>query len=148
MKQEHEIVNLGGVGHSDASYLSILWAREVPPNGGDALFANQYAAYESLSSGLKQTLSTLKTINMSSKADASKTREDRIRNSGNSTSKDAFEATHPVVCTHPETGRKTFHINVAHTSHFEGWSEGEPAPLLQYVVNLQVKPEFTCRFRW
>ncbi|KAG9775786.1 hypothetical protein KCU88_g5051, partial [Aureobasidium melanogenum] len=66
LKQEHETVNFGGIWHSDTSYFteppmgSILLAKEVPPFGGDTLFANQYAAYESLSEGLKRTLSSLK----------------------------------------------------------------------------------------
>jgi taurine dioxygenase len=154
LKQEHETVNFGGIWHSDTSYFenppmgSILWAREVPPYGGDTLFANQYAAYESLSDGLKNTLSNLKAVSTSAKADASKTREDRIRDSGSSSAKESFEATHPAVRTHPETGRKALYVNVAHTSHFEGWSQEESAPLLEYLFKHQVKPEFTCRFRW
>ncbi|KIW65204.1 hypothetical protein PV04_07483 [Phialophora macrospora] len=154
LKQEHETVNFGGIWHSDTSYFenppmgSILWAREVPPYGGDTLFADQYAAYESLSDGLKNTLSNLKAVSTSAKADTSKTREDRIRDSGSSSAKDSFEATHPAVRTHPETGRKALYVNVAHTSHFEGWSEEESAPLLEYLFKHQVKPEFTCRFRW
>ncbi|ETI26270.1 hypothetical protein G647_03047 [Cladophialophora carrionii CBS 160.54] len=154
LKQEHETINFGGIWHSDTTYFenppmgSILWAREVPPYGGDTLFANQYAAYESLSDGLKQTLSNLKAVSTSAKADTSKTREDRIRDSGNSAAKDSFEATHPAVRTHPETGRKALYVNAAHTSHFEGWTEEESAPLLAYLFKHQVKPEFTCRFRW
>ena len=154
LKQEHESINFGGIWHSDTSYFenppmgSVLWAREVPPYGGDTLFANQYAAYESLSDGLKRTLSGLKAVNTSAKADASKTREDRIRDSGNTSAKTSLEAIHPVVRTHPETGRKALYINVAHTSHFEGWTEAESAPLLSFLFQHQVKPEFTCRFRW
>ncbi|OAP63647.1 hypothetical protein AYL99_02874 [Fonsecaea erecta] len=154
LKQEHETINFGGIWHSDTSYFenppmgSVLMAKEVPPYGGDTLFANQYAAYESLSAGLKKVLSNLKAVSTSTKADASKTREDRIRDSGNASAKSALEAVHPVVRTHPETGRKALYVNVAHTSHFEGWTEDESAPLLQYLFQHQVKPEFTCRFRW
>lgn len=152
LKREHETTNFGGIWHSDTTYLSeppmgsVLLALEVPPYGGDTLFANQYLAYEALSPGLKSTLSTLKGISTSSKADASKTREDRIKDSGHKS--DVLEATHPVVRTHPETGRKSLYVNVAHTSHFEGWSEAESAPLLQYLFQHSIKPEFTCRFRW
>lgn len=154
LKQEHETINFGGVWHADTTYFesppmgSILWAREVPPYGGDTLFANQYAAYDTLSEGLKQTLSGLKAVNTSAKADASKTREDRIRDSGNESAKSSFEATHPVIRTHPETGRKSLYVNVAHTSHFQGWTEEESAPLLKYLFQHQIKPELTCRFRW
>ncbi|KAK5075179.1 hypothetical protein LTS08_001738 [Lithohypha guttulata] len=152
LKREHEVTNFGGVWHSDTSYQSVpplgsvLLALEVPPYGGDTLFANQYLAYEALSPSLKQTLSTLKGVSTSSKADASKTREDRVKDSGHKT--EVLEAVHPVVRTHPETGRQSLYINVAHTSRFEGWTEDESAPLLQYLFQHQIKPEFTCRFRW
>jgi taurine dioxygenase len=52
------------------------------------------------------------------------------------------------VRTHPETRRKALYINVAHTSHFKGWTEDESAPLLDYLFRHQVRPEFTCRFQW
>lgn len=152
LKREHEKTNFGGIWHSDTSYFpeppmgSVLFALEVPPHGGDTLFASQYLAYEALSPGLQKVLSTLKGVSTSSKADASKTREDRIKDSGHKS--DVLEAIHPVVRTHPETGRKSLYINIAHTSRFEGWTEDESAPLLQYLFQHQVKPEFTCRFRW
>lgn len=152
LKRENEIINFGGIWHSDTSYLdeppmgSVLLAREVPPYGGDTLWANQYAAYEALSDGLKKTLDPLRGVNTSAKADASKTREDRIKDSGLK-SKDHV-VSHPVVRTHPETGRKALYVNVAHTARFEGWTEEESAPLLAYLFAHQIKPEFTCRFRW
>ena len=152
LKREEERINFGGMWHSDTTYLdeppmgSVLLAREVPPYGGDTLFANQIAAYEALSDGLKQTLDGLRAVNTSAKADASRTREDRIKDSG--TAAKDHSATHPVVRTHPETGRKALYINVAHTARFEGWTEEESAPLLAYLFAHQIKPEFTCRFRW
>ena len=152
VKLEHERVNFGGVWHSDTTYLdvppmaSMLYAVETPPYGGDTLFANQYLAYETLSEGLKRTLDTLTGVNTSTKAEVSKTREDRLRESG-ATLK-ALAGVHPVVRTHPETGRKALYVNVAHTSHFEGWTEAESAPLLAYLHAQQVRPEFTCRFTW
>lgn len=151
-KEPHETVNFGGIWHSDTSYFpqppmgSVLMALEVPPYGGDTLFASQYMAFEALSAGLKETLSALKAVSTSSKADASKTREDRIKDSG--LKSDVLEAVHPVVRTHPETGRKSLYVNVAHTSRFEGWTEAESAPLLDFLFQHQVKPEFTCRFKW
>jgi len=154
LKQENETINFGGIWHSDTSYFeeppmgSVLLAQEIPPFGGDTLFANQYAAYEALSGGLKRILDGLKGVNTSAKADASKTREDRIRDSGNSDAKETLEAIHPVVRTHPETGRKALYVNVAHTSHFERWTVDESASLLNYLFAHQIKPEFTCRFSW
>ncbi|KAK3114444.1 hypothetical protein LTR53_007256 [Teratosphaeriaceae sp. CCFEE 6253] len=152
LKQEHETINFGGVWHADTTYLpeppkgTMLLAREVPPFGGDTLFADQAAAWDALSDGLKATLSTLRGVSSSAKADASKTREDRVKDSG--TKSADLEACHPVMRTHPETGRKNLYVNVAHTLRFEGWTEEESRPLLKYLFEHQVRPEFTCRFRW
>src|SRR6478735_834646 len=87
-KLEHETVNFGGVWHADTTYLqqppmaTLLVAREVPEVGGDTLFANQYLAYEALSGGMKALLADLKGISSSLKADASRTREDRVKSDG------------------------------------------------------------------
>lgn len=82
-------------------------------------------------------------------ADVSKTREDRIKDSnGNETAPKSYEALHPIVRTHPETGRKALYCNVAHTVRFDGMTEDESRPLLQYLFQHQTKPELTCRFRW
>jgi taurine dioxygenase len=153
-KLEHERTNFGGIWHSDTTYLeqppmgSMLLAREVPPYGGDTLFASQYAAYEALSEGMRRLLDPLRAISSSAKADVSKTREDRIASDGRADARKDYVATHPVVRTHPETGRKALYVNVAHTVRFEGMTEEESAPLLQFLHQHQVKPEFTCRFAW
>jgi taurine dioxygenase len=152
IKLEHERVNFGGIWHSDTAYLerppmgSMLYALEIPPYGGDTLFANQYLAYETLSEGLKQTLTGLIGINSSTKADASRTREDRLREAG--AEMKVLVGEHPVVRTHPETGRKALYVNVGHTTSFKGWTEEESRPLLDHLFAHQVRPEFTCRFRW
>jgi taurine dioxygenase len=154
MKLEHERTNFGGIWHSDTTYLqqppmgSMLLAREVPPFGGDTLFASQYLAYETLSEGMRKVLDGLVAVNSSAKADVSKTREDRIASDGRAEAKKDYVAEHPAVRTHPETGRKALYVNVAHTSHFKGMTPEESAPLLQYLFQHQVKPEFTCRFAW
>ena len=154
VKLEHERVNFGGVWHSDTTYLdepplgSMLLACEVPAAGGDTLFANMYLAYETLSDGMRRLLDGLVGINSSAKADVTRTREDRIRTSPGGQSREHFVAEHPVVRTHPETGRKALYVNVAHTVGFKGMSEAESAPLLDFLFRHQVRPEFTCRFRW
>jgi taurine dioxygenase len=151
-KLEHERANFGGVWHSDTTYLeyppaaSMLYAVEIPPYGGDTLFANQYLAYETLSDGLKEMLNSLAAVNVSTKPEVSKTREHRLREAGDELK--AFVSKHPVVRTHPEIGRKALYVNNAHTLNFEGWTEQESLPLLNYLFDHQVKPEFTCRFRW
>ena len=153
-KLEHERTNFGGIWHSDTAYLdhppmgSMLLAREVPPFGGDTLFANQVLAFESLSPGMQRLLDGLIAINSSSKADVAKTREDRIGEAGREDARKEYIAEHPVVRTHPETGRKSLYVNVAHTLRFADMTEAESAPLLQYLHQHQVRPEFTCRFSW
>ena len=151
-KLEHERTNFGGIWHSDTSYLeeppmgSMLLARELPPYGGDTLFANQYLAYEALSDGMRRMLDGVIAVNSSSKADVSRTREDRVRERGGRLQE--LLAEHPVVRTHPETGRKALYVNVAHTARFKDMSEEESAPLLNFLFQHQVRPEFTCRFQW
>ena len=127
---------------------TMLIAREVPPAGGDTLFASQYAAYEALSPGLRATLDGLRAVSSSAKADVSRTREDRVRSSGQSDAPAELQAEHPVVRTHPETGRRALYVNVAHTLRFVGWTEAESAPLLAFLHQHQVRPEFTCRVSW
>ena len=152
VKLEHERVNFGGVWHSDTAYLerppmaSMLYAIEVPPRGGDTLFANQYLAYETLSEGLRETLKSLVGVNTSTKAQASRTREDRLREAGAELK--VLIGEHPVVRRHPETGRQALYVNYGHTERFKGWSEAESRPLLEYLFAHQVQPELTCRFRW
>ena len=153
-KLEHEKVNFGGVWHSDTTYLekppmgSMLLSKEIPPYGGDTLFACQYAAYESLSDTMQRLLEGLQGINSSAKADVSKTREDRIKPDGNESLPKSFSSSHPVVRTHPETGRKALFINTAHTTGIEGLTDKESASLLSFLFEHQVKPEFTCRWVW
>ena len=152
-KLEHETVNFGGIWHSDTAYLdqppmaTMLVAREVPPAGGDTLFADMYAAFEALSPAMQELLRPLRAVNSSALADVSKTREDRRRDAGEVDDR-TYEAVHPVVRTHPETGREALYVNVAHSARFEGMTEEESRPLLQFLFQHQVRPEFTCRFRW
>ena len=153
-KLEHERINFGGIWHSDTTYLeqppmgSMLFALEVPPAGGDTLFANMFMAHETLSDGMKRMLAGLSAVSSSAKADVTRTREDRIASSPGSKARSVFEATHPVVRTHPESGRKALYVNAAHSVRFDGMSEEESAPLLNFLFRHQVRPEFTCRFRW
>ncbi len=152
-KLPNETVNFGGIWHSDTTYLerppmaTMLLAREVPPFGGDTLYANMYAVYEALSPGMQRTLDGLIGVSSSALADVSKTREDRMRDSG-ATADAEYTAEHPAVRTHPETGRKALYVNVAHTIRFRDMTEEESRPLLQFLFAHSVRPEFTCRFRW
>jgi taurine dioxygenase len=152
VKLEGERNNFGGVWHSDTTYLqvppmaSMLYALELPPVGGDTEFANQYLAYETLSPAMQAMLQGLTGVSSSMKAEASKTREDRLKAAGQEVK--ALEAEHPIVRTHPETGRKALYLNIGHTAKIKGWTEKESAGLLGFLFEHQIRPEFTCRFRW
>jgi taurine dioxygenase len=153
-KLEHESVNFGGAWHSDTAYLdeppmaSMLLAREVPPYGGDTVFANAFLAYETLSAGMRRLLDPLVAVNSSVKADASRTREDRVRSGGGAGANRTYLAEHPVVRTHPETGRRALYVNQAHTVRFTEMTEEESVPLLEYLFRHLIRPEHTCRFTW
>ncbi len=153
-KLPHETTNFGGIWHSDTTYLdqppmgTMLIARQIPPAGGDTMFANQYQAFEALSPAMQELLTPLRGISSSALADVSKTREDRLKDSGDPTAQQVYEASHPVVRTHPETSRQALFVNIAHTARFDGMTEDESRPLLQYLFQHQVRPEFTVRFRW
>jgi taurine dioxygenase len=152
-KLPHETVNFGGIWHSDTVYLerppiaTLLVAREVPPHGGDTMWSNMYAAYDTLSPGMQRLLRGLRGVNSSALADVSKTREDRIRDDGFDDHQE-YLAEHPVVRTHPETGRAALYVNPAHTARFADMTVEESKPLLHYLFEHSTRPELTCRFRW
>jgi taurine dioxygenase len=97
---------------------------------------------------MKILLAGLQGISSSAKADVSKTREDRIKSDGNANAPQTYQALHPIVRTHPETGRKALYLIVAHTAGIDGMSEAESTPILNFLFAHQVRPEFTCRFTW
>jgi taurine dioxygenase len=155
-KEPDQQTNIGGSWHTDHSYDevpalgSMLYAREVPEVGGDTLFASMHAAYETLSAGLKRTLEGLQAWHSSrhvfgaGNMDHETRRDGRVRNPELATQ----DALHPVVIRHPETGRKALYVNPGFTVRFDGWTEAESKPLLDFLYEHAVRPEFTCRFRW
>ena len=127
---------------------TILYAKEIPPIGGDTLFANMYEAFDTLSDGMKKMILGLKAINSAANKKVSDTRADRLRESGRDVSEVQTVSSHPVVRTHSETGRKALYVNRAHTVRFEGMTKKESTPILRFLYEHQVRQEFVCRFRW
>ena len=129
---------------------AILYAIEVPPYGGDTLFANQYQAYDSLSDGMKKMLSGLRALHSDRKVAGPQANMNAKRSTKVREDADWREtvSSHPVVATHPETGRKLLYVNHSYTIGFEGMTEEESKPLLGYLLDHGHRPEFTCRFRW
>ena len=155
-KEPDQTLNIGGGWHADHSYDdepalgSILVARELPPAGGDTLFANMYAAYDALSDGLKRTLESLRGVHSNRHIYGKGGLYDQtelgkaLKNAQDLVS----DATHPVVVRHPDSGRKALYVNPGHTIRFEGWTGLESRPLLDQLYAHATRPEFTCRFRW
>ena len=154
-KEPDQTTNIGGGWHTDHSYDhvpamgSILIARETPPVGGDTLFACMYTAYDTLSDGLKQTLEDMKAVHSSrhifgEQSSYRDTMKDRFSNPEDATQ----DAVHPVVITHPESGRKALYVNPGFTLHFDGWTAAESKPLLDYLYAHAVQLEHTTRFHW
>ncbi len=129
---------------------AVFYAMEVPPYGGDTLFANQYLAYETLSDGMKSLVNGLRVVHTDRnlagpRAAVSKSRTTAVREDA-----DWRETIniHPAVIIHPETGRKALFVNHSHCVGFEGMTEEESKPLLGYLLDHGHRPEFTCRFRY
>jgi len=87
-------------------------------------------------------------MNSSSNAAVARARQDRVQSDGRTQAQRTLLSERPVVRTHPETGRKSLYVNIAHTLRFKGWSEEESRPLLEYLYQHQVRVEHTCRFVW
>ena len=157
-KEPNQKANIGSAWHTDHSYDqipalgSILYAREVPEVGGDTLFSSMYAAYESLSDGLKATLRGLRAEHSSRHAfgEAAYFNADvddvggRLGNAAAATQ----DSVHPVIIRHPLSGRPALYVNGDFTVKFEGWSKEDSQPLLDYLYVQARQNEFTCRFKW
>ena len=155
LKEPDQKGNIGGEWHTDHSYDqipalgSILLAKEIPSSGGDTLFACMYKAYENLSDGMKGTLEGLNAVHSSRHifgegSDYSKSSKGRIGNSELATQ----DAIHPVIITHPESKKKALYVNRAFTLRFEGWTNEESKPLLNYLYDHAAGKNNTTRFKW
>jgi taurine dioxygenase len=138
---------IGGTWHTDHSYdpapamASILVARELPEFGGDTCFASQRAAFENLSDGMKSTLRGLRAVH----SDSSFAGADARFGIGTDVGVDSV---HPVIIKHPQSGQSALYVNGDFTTHFEGWTAQESAPLLAWLFEWCVQPAFMCRVRW
>ena len=151
-KEPDQRHNHGGAWHSDEAFAavpplgSILVAREIPPAGGDTMFASMYRAYDTLSVGLKQTLEGLRAFHtISKRLDREGKSEEAHRVKPEQRNK---EGAYPVVRRHPETGRKVLWITPMYTRNFEGWTVEESQCLLLYLFAHATQPEYFYRFLW
>jgi taurine dioxygenase len=164
IKEESDTKAFGEVWHTDQMFnpkpamATILYAKETPDAGGDTMFANMYLAYETLSEPMKALLASVKTWNVGDRKRLGRTSEiaaregryagnqkmaAKVRDPGDLVT----EAEHPLVRTHPETGRKALYIS-NHTQTLAGFKDAEARPIIDFLRAHAVEPELTCRFRW
>ncbi len=122
---------------------SILHIKQCPPKGGDTLFANMYAAYEALSDRMKAYLEGLHAVH-----DGEHVYRGTYANFGVKDKPDYPRAEHPVVRTHPVTGKKGLFVNRGFTTRIHGIPLDESDAILGYLFDHMANPLFQCRFRW
>jgi taurine dioxygenase len=165
VKEEGDTRAFGEVWHTDQMFnpkpakATILYAKETPAVGGDTMFANMYLAYETLSAPMQAALSGVSTWNV---GDRQKLRQGNARGlpregsyTGNAKMAAKVrdpgdlqtESAHPLVRTHPETGRRALYIG-SHTQSLHGFKPAEARAIIDFLMAHAVQPEFTCRFRW
>jgi taurine dioxygenase len=147
-------LNFGGVWHCDSPYMkeppkgTVLYGIDIPPRGGDTLFADMYAAYEALSDGMREFLArqngvfTACCVQMNDNlklGDVARRRDDETA---------MARTVHPMVRTHPETGKKSIFMSRVHVERFEALTEAESAPILDFLAKTVVEERFTTRLKW
>ncbi len=134
--------------HSDVTFErqpplgSVLRGLVIPEAGGDTMWASMYAAYDTLSSAMQRLLGELRAKHDGGAFRAVATEEQKQKLEKDQT------AVHPVIRTHPVTGRKGIYVNASFTKRIEGMKRKESDALLHFLYEHVTSPEFTCRFRW
>ncbi|MEM7251586.1 MAG: TauD/TfdA family dioxygenase [Pseudomonadota bacterium] len=161
LKTETDTRNFGGRWHSDQMFsptpamCTLLYAKEIPAHGGDTMFADMQLAYDHLSSTMQNLLGSLRGFNAGDNAKrygglsrkelyGSTMSQMRVKEPTEEVVTNAF---HPIVRTHPDTGRKGLYLG-SHTQGLEDFSDHDAAPLIEFLQQHCIKPDFTCRFRW
>src|SRR5688572_17404880 len=160
IKEPEDTDVFGSDWHTDTMYLekppraTLLYAVQTPPRGGDTLYVNTAAAYDALSDGMKKLVDPLigiasgglknkkgggRAVHLSKIASIAKRNVDQA---------DGYEAHHPIVRTHPDTGRKSLYVSSLHTIRFDGFTEEESKPLIDFLNDHCIEPQFSCRVRW
>ncbi|HWD49255.1 MAG TPA: TauD/TfdA family dioxygenase [Rhizomicrobium sp.] len=153
-KEKEQKTNIGGGWHTDHSYDqipamgSILVARTLPPEGGDTIFANMYAAYDALDDETKAEIADLEAVHSNSHVFGSKAYYNNEERKEFAKDEAVGKAVHPVVITHPLSGKKALYVNPGFTVAFEGKTPEDSKPLLYKLFAHAMKPEFHTRFQW
>jgi taurine dioxygenase len=153
-KEKEQKTNIGGGWHTDHSYDeipamgSILVARILPPSGGDTLFANMVAAYETLDDETKEKIASLRAVHSNSHVFGSKAYYNNEERREFANDDAVGEAVHPVVIVHPLSGKKSLYVNPGFVLRFEGQTIAESQPLLQKLFAHALNARFHTRFQW
>ncbi|MFP6697441.1 MAG: TauD/TfdA family dioxygenase [Alphaproteobacteria bacterium] len=147
----------GGTWHTDFSFLaappkaSCLYAHELPPFGGDTLFASMTGAYETLSRGMRAMLEGLGVAHSGRRSygPVGTFANDQL-DSMNVTAGESGDAevVHPVIAVIPENGKRSLFVNDIYAIHFDGMTEAESEPLLKFLCEHAQRPENLCRLTW
>ncbi len=161
LKEKEQKTNIGGGWHTDHSYDaepamgSILVARQLPDAGGDTWFASMYTAYDTLDAATKQEIAGLRAVHSAKHIFGSATQNYYKSNAdtgpriGNAAAADVLEdVTHPVVITHPLSGRKALYVNPAFTTRIAGYADEPSNALLMRLYAHAMKPDHAHRFKW
>lgn len=158
VKEPDDTLNFGGGWHSDMTFLpepvlgSVLYAKDVPPTGGDTMWANAYMAYDRLSGTMKGVLEGLKAVHTANEIYGADGLYADPRHPAHEKSHDpetaAATTEHPIVRIHPETGRKLIFVNPAFTTRIAGMTKGESKPVLNFLYEQIARPEHVFRHRW
>ena len=140
--------------HSDVTWRecpslgSVLRAVEVPSVGGDTLFSDSYAAYEGLSDEVKEKIEGRVAVHDFAHFRKLMAKRGKTQDEIEEMNKAYPMVEHPVVRTHPETGRRGLYVNTAFTQYIVGMERTESDALLQHLYAQAATPEYQCRFRW
>lgn len=158
VKEADDELNFANAWHSDLSYLAeppsftVLHAHEVPPFGGDTIWANQYLAYSTLPAELRARLERLSAVHSAGMAYGTGGYLESVQSKTSMTIEPSAAAhdqqVHPVVIRHPETGLPALYVNPVYTTGIEGWPATESVELLTRLFRHSVNENFTCRIRW
>jgi len=156
LKEPDQKDAVGEQWHTDHSYDtvpalgSVLHAIEIPPFGGDTLFVSMAAAYESLSAQFRTLLDGLYAVHSSRHAFGAAAKDQEASQTGRLANPELAtqDSRHPVVITHPLSGRKGLYVNPGFTLHIEGLSKTESAAMLGFLYQHCQTPEYQCRIRW
>lgn len=157
IRRPEDTRNIGGFWHMDLSFraqpciASVLYAKELPPYGGDTMFAHLGAAHDALSPGLQATLETLSTVHVRANSYGIEAPASGVSPEFFADMREKYagvEATHPVIGRHPGSGRKVLYFSPMYSDRFDGWTREDSLPLMKHLTQLATRPEHACRFRW